>query len=232
MTGEQPGEAGGSTSVADDPRVAVVELRISPELVCLAEYLHAGTSAASVVVFHHRGGDLDDLHPIAWGLHAAGFNVINLDLPGHGLSGGDYDEDAARAIVAAGLFADPNLDRGVAFVAEGETAAVLLTTAARAPIAMVLLRPRSAPDGWSDSGVWPHTPALLLVDPADTESDAVAAALVASSRAWNLRASIPRATDDESADMWAVQTTSLTTRFVLEQRTYWASRVAAAGEIA
>jgi pimeloyl-ACP methyl ester carboxylesterase len=230
MSGEQPGTDAAAT-VGVEPPVGIVELRISPELACMAEYLHASSDGASVVLLHDRGGDLDGMHPIAWGLHAAGFNVVNLDLPGHGLSAGDYDLDSARAIVAAGLFADPNLDRGVAFVAEGETAGVLLTTAPRAPIAMVLLRPQVVPDGWSDSGIWPHTPALVLVDPADTASDAVAAELIEQSRAWNLRAFIHRSSDETDADMWQVQTTSLTTRFVLEQRTYWASRIAAAGDI-
>jgi hypothetical protein len=218
-------EASGGAPLTSDPRIGVVELRLSPDLACVGEYLHAGTQAASVVLLHDRDRDLDDLHPLAWELHAAGFNVVNLDLPGHGLSEGDYEQDSARAIAAAGLFADPNFDRGVAFVAEGETCHLLLTSVPLAPIAMVLLRPQSVPAGWTESSTWPRTPALLIVDPADEASDSVAADIVAGLRAWNVRGFVHR----DAGDMWQVQTSSLATRFLLEQRTYWASRLASEG---
>lgn len=217
--------AGDATPVAADPRIGIVELRLAPDLACVAEYLHAGAQAASVVLLHDRDRDLDDLHPLAWELHAVGFNVVNLDLPGHGLSEGDYHQDSARAIAAAGLFADPNFDRGVAFVAEGQTCELLLTAVPRAPIAMVLLRPQAVPTDWSESSIWRRTPALLIVDPVDEASDSVAAEVVTQSRAWNVRGFVHR----DTGDMWQVQTSSLATRFLLEQRTYWASRLASEG---
>jgi pimeloyl-ACP methyl ester carboxylesterase len=208
----------------------VAELSLSARVSCLGEYLRAGDDASVVVLLHDRGRDLDDLRPLAGSLNAGGFNVLSLDLPGHGLSSGDYEQNSREAILAASVFADPELDRGVAFIAEGQTCGHLLATEPARPIAMVLLRPQALDLVTLQSSVWRVTPALLIVDPDDPASERAADQIAAQARARTLRFCLhggPSGDSDEAvagescSSTWTLQTTSMATRFLLEQWTHW-----------
>jgi len=216
---------------SDESRsVHVAELTLGRGVSCVGEYLHAGDSAAAAVLLHDHGRDLDDLRPLARSLHAGGFNVLSLDLPGHGLSSGDYGQNSREAILATSVFADPELDRGVAFVAEGQTCWQLLATEPSQPIAMVLLRPQALDSIALEADVWRATPALFIVDPCDGASERLADQIAAQARARTLRFFLHPDRDDETDDgvvgephsgAWTLQTTSIATRFLLEQWVYW-----------
>ena len=233
MSPDRPDRTAGAQDESSCVRVA--ELTLGRGVSCVGEYLHADDRASAAVLLHDRGRDLDDLRPLAGSLHACGFNVLSLDLPGHGLSTGDYDQHSREAILAASRFADPELDRGVAFVAEGQTCSHLLVTEPCGPIAMVLLRPQAPPPSTHDTSVWRVTPGLFIVDPDDGGSERAADLLAEQARARTLRFFLHGARGDRTegrtagdlhTDVWTVQTTSMTTRFLLEQRTYWKTRPA------
>ena len=211
---------------------SIVELEMGNGLACLAEFRWVGERAAAVVLVHDNGRDLDSMRSLAQALWDEGFMIVNLDLPGHGLSGGDYERDSARAIAAAALFADPHGIRGVSFVAAGQSCQHLL----RAPLAdatsVVLVDPHPLPSSLDEKSIWRTTPSLFVVDPANAESDRAAGALSEEVMAWNIRCFVHRGQprQDEDRDVADhdryLHIRALSTKFLLEQRFYRESRQA------
>lgn len=199
---------------------SVVELDLGDSRECFAEYHWAGPDAAAVVLLHDEGDDLDSMRDIAVALVQQGFSVLNLDLPGHGLSSADYEDDAPLAIAAAALFADPHADRGVAFIGVGATSAHLVNSPVRHCIGVVLVDPRGIPRELPVGSVWRTTPSLFIVDPSDADADAATEALAAHVRAWNVRCFVHR----EAGSSRALHVRALSTKFLLEQRAYRHSR--------
>ncbi len=83
-----------------------------------------GTGTHSIVLIHDLGGDLDEFGSLVELLVGAGFDVIAVDLPGHGLSDGDDPspetcrEDVAEILSRLGV-AGP-----IGLVSSGRTASV------------------------------------------------------------------------------------------------------------
>lgn len=204
--------------------VAPISLGIADEVVVFGERCAGRTDAAVVVLLHDRGSDLDSLRWLRTALVGDGFTVVSLDLPGHGLSDGDYDRDCQHAIESAAEFADPDGHLGVAFVAVGSTGVQLLRARPSNPIASVLIWSQARTDSSYDTSVWPRTPALLIVDPTDRDGEAAASALFTRARAWNVRAFVHREHESAGTAGWHVHAASMVSRFVLEQDTYWKSR--------
>jgi pimeloyl-ACP methyl ester carboxylesterase len=183
-------------------------------------------SDLAVLMLHDLGGDLDDLRWVAEPLAAAGTDVLSLDLPGHGLSDGEGDSakrDTAAAIGAAWelLAADPG--RAACVLAEGRTAEIVLgLDLPEPPVAAVLLAPRRGRATAEGTGVtavtavtdgpWTCVPKLIIA-PTDA---GYADDIVGATRAWCLRADL----DPADRDAFAVQVTSLTLKFLLEQAVF------------
>lgn len=210
--------------------LVVVGIPLREGVDIIGEYLCHQQDAVTVVLLHAPERDLDDHRSLAWLLFHAGFNVLNLDLPGHGMSGGDA-ADLGPALVAAVALVDPTATRGVAFVAEGRSGAALMSLPPRDAVAVVLASPRpdaSAPAADPD---WERVPTLFIVDPAEADSERYAQALAEDVHAWNMRCFVhhddSEARDpatqraDRPASTWAVQSASLTRGFLLEQSFYW-----------
>jgi pimeloyl-ACP methyl ester carboxylesterase len=191
-------------------------------------------SDLAVLMLHDLGGDLDDLRWIAEPLAAAGADVLSLDLPGHGLSDGDTGSDADGAVAAGAiaaawalLSADPG--RAACVLAEGRTAELVLgLDLPEPPVAAVLLAlargsvaentaventaVENTAVGAVTAGSWTCVP-KLIVAPADT---GYADDITGATRAWCLRADL----DPADQDAFAVQVTSLTLKFLLEQAVF------------
>jgi len=210
-----------SAGLAPAPGPAsVVELDLGSSRSCFAEYHWAGTDAVAVVLLHDEGADLDSVRDLAIPLAQQGFSVLSLDLPGHGLSSGDFEDDAPLAIAAAALFADPHDTRGVAFIAVGATSAHLVNSPVRNCLGMVLVDPRAVPHNLPVGSVWRSTPSLFIVDPSDTEADAATELLAGQVRAWNVRCFVHR----QAASSRPQHIRALSTKFLLEQSAYRVSR--------
>lgn len=214
--------------------LGVLELPVG-DARCVVEYLRhestrddSGTTA--VLLLHDLDRDLDDHRSLAWFLFEAGFNVCNIDLPGHGMSSGQVS-DVPAAIAAAAGFLRADGARGVAYVTDGRLGAITLARPPEGTVAIVMLHPVPGTEQGAPADGWEHVPSLYVVDPSNAASDEYAKQLASASRAWNLRCFVH---DDEPVDRgpaahrvdpdrstWAVQSASLTRSFLLEQSFYW-----------
>lgn len=218
------------------PAPSIVELTLGADRVCLAECQWAGPDATAIVLLHDEGDDLDSMRPLAFALAELGFSIVNLDLPGHGLSSGDYADDAPLAIAAAAAFADPETSRGVGFVAVGASCSHLVHAPLVDSVGMVMIDPRELPTELTAESIWRRLPSLYIVDPSDTAADAATEALSAQVRAWNVRCFVhrePAASIDapladvsapDAAHMRFLHIRALSTKFLMEQRHYRTTR--------
>jgi pimeloyl-ACP methyl ester carboxylesterase len=212
--------------------LAVLEIPVAPGVNCLVEYLRrdgAGdeTGTTAVVLLHDLDRDLDDHRSLALFLFEAGFNVLNIDLPGHGMSGGAV-ADMPAAITAAALFAVADGSAGVAYVAAGRLGPILLALPPDDAATLVMLQPDPRADGQAELPAegWEYVPSLYLVDPASADSDEYAQQLASASRAWNLRCFVhgdePTQPGSRPAgSTWEIQSANLTRSFLSEQTFYW-----------
>jgi pimeloyl-ACP methyl ester carboxylesterase len=93
----------------------------------------AGPAATWVVLVHADGGDIDDWRPLATALGREGWNLLALDLPGHGGSEGTWDAATGPDQVQLGVdFARSRGAMHVAVVAPCAGAMWALEAVARA----------------------------------------------------------------------------------------------------
>ena len=95
--------------------------------------LTAGGAATWVVLVHAEGSDIDEWRPLTAALASEGWNLLALDLPGHGGSDGEWEPPMGPEQVQLGV----ELARGrgamhVAVVASGHGAMWALEAVARA----------------------------------------------------------------------------------------------------
>lgn len=83
-----------------------------------------GSGTHTIVMIHDIGTDLDEFGPLAALLIGAGFDVIAVDLPGHGLSDGEHPSpETCRADVVE-ILDGMDGDGPVGLVSSGRTASV------------------------------------------------------------------------------------------------------------
>ncbi len=92
----------------------------------------AGESTTWLVLVHQEGGDLDDWRPLNAELAQEEWNLLALDLPGHGGSEGEWDQTDGPDAVQAGIdYARAHGAGSVTVVAAGAGAMWALEAAAR-----------------------------------------------------------------------------------------------------
>jgi hypothetical protein len=198
-----------------------VELRLDQGVSCFGECAMAGSpSEALCVVLHDEGDDLDSLRWLSLLLLAQGISQLLVDLPGHGLSGGNTSDHLEAALQAAQAFASSIGCTTVGFVAKGATShSMLLTEQTAAPVAAVLVSPVAKARGSLEQHVsWERVPKLAFIPGDDRASAAFADTVVRHTHAWCLRANLAfdRGSDQIPA---AAQTQigSIAAKFLLEQ---------------
>jgi hypothetical protein len=174
-----------------------------------------------VVLLHGLDRDLDDLRPIGDALVARGIGVLNLDLPGHGISSGAYWSDGTAAIGAATAFAEERGYGAIGFVADGLTCSIL-AGASVAATAAVLVDPLSCSESPPREDGWTAVPKVLIQDPRDEDVTAEVDEIVSKTRAWTLRVHLHR--DEHRPRLDAPQIVATTAKFMLEQFAYAAAR--------
>ncbi len=221
-----------SSRPAEQDRVRrVVCLQLRPDLECMGVWTSTSSALGAVVLLHDRDRDLDSMRAMAESLLASGLDVLNLDLPGHGLSGGVYARDGAAAIEAAADVAAAHGSSRVAYVAHGSSAGLLLAAEPTAPVAMFLLDPVDDGRAAGPAEVWQTVPTTVVHDPTDSASTESADRVLAGIRAWGLRISLHRTGGSDGAADLATgdgrvaspQVVVAATKFVLEQHTYAAT---------
>jgi pimeloyl-ACP methyl ester carboxylesterase len=152
-----------------------------------------GEGSDWALLVHEPGGDLDGWGDLPGWLLDAGFAVMAIDLPGHGLSDGSWQSGrlaevlgaARRTITAAG-------GQRVALIAAGECASTGLRLAATERwAALILLSPVDAGTVTDPTIRAGNQPKLIIVGSLAEESLAASRAIAARCIGWTVTCSIP-----------------------------------------
>lgn len=220
------------TSIPNGGQIApvVVRAELVPGVECLGEWTGLHDSFGAVVLLHDFGSDLDSMRHLRQVLLSAGLGVLRLDLPGHGVSAGEYWMHGRAAVEAAVQYASECAAGRVAVVAHGHSA-VLAAGAAVAPVAAVLIDPRSGDDAPVRQESWDRVPTIFIQDPLDEATNAEVDRTMAQMHAWTVRVDLHPNRDvvghEEPVPRLAMpQVTAMTAKFLLEQLAYAAARSA------
>ena len=216
------------TCEPDQPAFVPVELEIGQGLSCFGELRTTpGREAAGLcILLHDEGLDLDDLKWLAATLSACGISQLLVDLPGHGLSNGDYRAHSAAAVAGAYAFARTSSCPFVGLLAHGSACQMTLRADLEPPpLAVVLLAPRSAAEPVSQTSGWIDVPKLVFVPNDSPESSLFADDVMRATHAWCLRADLEMPLSEGPGSSAArVQIGSISAKFLLEQAVFARSR--------
>jgi pimeloyl-ACP methyl ester carboxylesterase len=194
------------------------------------------TSDLALLVLHDLDADLDSVRWLCERAASAGVHVLAVDLPGHGLSGGDISAEGPEAVAASVRFLADGFSGAVGVVARGRSAELLLTTdvvtngPVHPPVAVALLDPARRAEGPGPSAMcWEHVPKLVILSKG--APDDYAKEIIAGTTAWCLRADLVGLGEDTSdREGFEIHVVSLALKFLLEQAAFELSsrRMAAA----
>lgn len=219
-----------STPAGGQATPVVVRAELVPGVESLGEWIAAPDSHGAVILLHDLGSDLDSMRFVSQALVAVGVGVMRLDLPGHGLSAGEYWRHGPAAIEAAFQYA---LERGaghVAVVAHGHSCA-LAAGAAVVPVAAVLIDPRPSDDAPARQEPWDRVSTTFIQDPLDEVTSAEVDRVMGQMHAWTVRVDLHPNREDVGGENWVPrlampQVTGMTAKFLVEQLAYAAARSA------
>lgn len=206
----------------------VVELNLDGGVVVIGELASVEDPLAICLLLHDRHGDMDRMRGLVDVLRRYSMDVLLLDLPGHGLSGGDYDTDSPSALAMAMSYS-AEVTSPLCVIAEGQSSDLLLRSRPAVPIAgYALLSPRSdVSEADFRSGPWSATPSLSVLDPHDEPADAVASMIARSTHAVAGRVFAHKAAVLGSGrSSWPMQAAQSSAQFLAERAAF--ARAAAA----
>jgi pimeloyl-ACP methyl ester carboxylesterase len=186
------------------------------------------TSDLALLVLHDLDADLDSVRWLCERAASAGVHVMAVDLPGHGLSGGDVNAEGPEAVAASVRFLGDGLSGAVAVIARGRSAELLLTTdvvtngPVHPPVAVALLDParrEGGPGPGPSAMCWEHVPKLVILSKG--AHDDYAKEIIAETTAWCLRADLVGLGEDSSdREGFEIHVVSLALKFLLEQAAF------------
>lgn len=207
-----------------------LELQVSPGVSVFGEVLEVDDAHGAVLLLHDRGTDLDAMRAFAAPLRSLGLTTVLLDLPGDGLSAGDWDTDGMRAVRRA-LDECRSLHPAVAAVAAGAACSLLYGVHPAPVCAAALVAPRLGHVALSEAEAWRVVPSVTMGDPCDEVVTASMDAVSRWIRAWSLRLSVHYLDPpDGGPGRWTAHMTHATAAFLAEQLAYAARPHPAAHE--
>ena len=168
----------------------VVEFSLGSGVACIGEWSRAQDAMGAVVLLHDRHEDLDALRPISRPLRKLRLDVLLIDLPGHGLSGGSWDEHGYRAVELAVAHCASRTAPPPAVVAHGQATNLVVAQNSAAVAALVTIGPRLSESELTPESPWRHVPMLAVVDPTDAEAERSRRLIQRWLRAWYLQLSL------------------------------------------
>ncbi|MBI1377328.1 MAG: hypothetical protein GC157_07595 [Frankiales bacterium] len=197
-----------------------LELTLGPDVSVFGEVTEQPDARGCVLLLHDRGSDLDLVRPFAASLARLELTTVLLDLPGHGLSEGDWDADGARAVGAA-LDECRRLHPHIATVAVGSACELLYAVPPASVLATALVAPTLDDADLAGAEPWRVIPAIALADPCDEVPAQSMERLGRWIRAWSLRLHVHYLDPPDGArDRWTAHMTHSVAAFVAEQIAY------------
>lgn len=196
-----------------------VEFVLSPHVSVFGELTEVDNSQGVVVLLHAPGEDLDSMRSFLPPLHRLLLDTVSIDLPGHGLSSGDWDDLAAHAIEVV-LSTCSRAGAGVGVVASGRSASELLRVNPAGVAAVALVHPILAASDLEGDSPWRSIPTVLMGDPDQIESAAAMEAIGSWIRAWSMRVYVHHERDEDPLRAWPAQFVHTGAAFIAEQLAY------------
>ena len=164
----------------------IVEFSLGSGVACIGEWFRAQDAMGAVVLFHDKGEDLDALRPISLPLRKLRLDALLIDLPGHGLSGGSWDEHGCQAVELAMAHCASQTTPPPAVVAHGQATNLVVAQNTAVVSALVTIGPRLSESELAPESPWRHVPMFVVVDPTDAEAQQSQRLIQRWLRAWNL----------------------------------------------
>ena len=199
----------------------VVEFSLGSGVACIGEWSRAQDAMGAVVLFHDRDEDLDALRPISRPLRALLLDALLVDLPGHGLSGGSWDEHGCQAVELAIAHCASQTTPPPAVVAHGRATNLVLAQHNAAVSALVTIGPRLSESELGPESPWRHVPMFAVADPTDADAQRSRRLIQRWLRAWYLQLNLHyiKARRQDPAD-WPAQVPTGSAAFAAEQIAY------------
>ena len=195
----------------------VVELDIGNGITVLGEWFAATAPMGCVLLLHDRDDDLDSMRPFARQMQKLYLATLLVDLPGHGLSGGLWEDDAQRAVGRAVAWCAAT-GLSLAVLAAGDIVRFVLAQAGPPVGAVVVIGPKLSPDDLDEDSPWRTVPMLAIADPSDPDGQRSQQLLGKWLRAWFLRLHAHYLDSDRRRlPEWLPQLTSASAAFIAEQ---------------
>lgn len=175
----------------------------------------------TVLLLHDRDRDIDALRAFIPALHTLLLDTVLVDLPGHGLSGGAWDADAAGAVRSA-LELAARSGRPVGVIAVGAAAGVLLRQAPGPVGAIALIAPTVTAAEFAAAPAWRSVPQISFGDPCDPAVARSLDDLGRWVRAWSVRVHVHQHEPD-AAGAPTPHMTHSSAAFLAEQIAYLSS---------
>jgi pimeloyl-ACP methyl ester carboxylesterase len=189
------------------------------------------SSDLALLVLHDLDADVDAVRWLCERAASAGTHVLALDLPGHGLSGGDVYADGPALVAEAHRWLCDAASGAVGLIVHGRSAHLLLSTDIEPPaVAVAFLDPQRDDHYGPTAECWRHVPKLVVLSKG--ASATYAQETIAETTAWCLRADLVGLGEGgEDPEGFEIHVVSLALKFLLEQAAFaLASRRTASGE--
>lgn len=202
-----------------DPSPDVVPIAVADGVEVIGEWSRTDDRRAVVLALHDRDHDLDRVRPFARQLARLGIDTLMVDLPGHGLSAGQWDDHGPAAVEAA-LAVCRNDNPLVSVLAVGAATGLVLACEAEV-CSLVAIAPQIDVALLGDDTRWRTTPTLTASDPSNEASQTAQKAIAKWIRAWHLQVHGAFGSDDgELHGVWRSQLTTAAAAFAAEQFAY------------
>jgi pimeloyl-ACP methyl ester carboxylesterase len=197
-----------------------IELLVAPGVSVFGELAEVERGNGTVLLLHDRGSDLDSVRAFAEALWSIQLDTLLLDLPGHGLSAGDWDVHGPQALeLATAACSARSLATGV--IAVGDATTLLFGIERPAVHAVALVQPRLTTPDLELADSWRRVPQISMGDPRDELAQQSMDDLRDWVRAWSLRMHGHYAFDDaDDHSRWTDQMRRSSAAFIAEQLAY------------
>ena len=197
-----------------------IELEVGPQVTVFGEFTEIPQANGTVVLVHDLDADLDSLKPFIGPLHSLLVQTLLIDMPGHGLSSGDWDSDGSAAVLAA-IAAATTRTPSVGVIAVGAATRTLFGLERPAVHAVALVQPHLMPADLEQAESWRSVPQISMGDPCDAEAQESMEHLSRWVRAWSTRLHV-HYLDEPSphSAAWTDHMTYSAAAFVAEQFAY------------
>jgi hypothetical protein len=207
--------------------VQPVEVTLDDQVSMFGELASPPGARGTVLLVHDVGADLDSVRAFAQPLLVLQLSTLLLDLPGHGLSGGLWGDDARRGMAAA--LAVAAATGPAAVLAVGTSCATLLSVEPGEVCAAALVSPRLSTDLLVPDSAWRAVPQIAMGDSTDPAMDETLGALGHWVRAWAMRLHVHLEASPGEPRRWPPQMVHSSSAFIAEQVAYRLAPRPAAG---